>query len=463
MPKLLSALVGCLILLLTLFVIGAEFTDQAWVEAAAMVVSVLLLASLVAYVARSRQVFVWLALLLSVANTIWNPDWRQTLASGGHTAAFICAFFSALSMLKFAAESSPSIARCGLFLAQQPAGRRYLALSLGGQLFGLLLNYGAISLLGSMSASQDHQQQEGATAQLRLKRMLLAIQRGFISILPWSPFSFAIAIPTHLIAGASWAGAALPGLVSGLILVLSGWLMDRMMQSRQPSAAAHSVSQQSWSSLKPLWTLLLIMAVLILGSYALSGVRIVILVTLLVPLVALVWIALQAPATERYPSLRRRSAEILLNKLADFRGELVLLMMAGYLGTVAAPLLSSLMQQIGVDPSAWPGAVILLLLVWLIPLLGQIGMNPILAATLLVPLVPDAATLGTTPAAVVAAVTAGWILSGVSSPFTATTLLVGKFAGVSSFVVGLRWNGVYTLLCAVLLSLWVLSFAALQR
>jgi hypothetical protein len=86
-------------------------------------------------------------------------------------------------------------------------------------------------------------------------------------------------------------------------------------------------------------------------------------------------------------------------------------------------------------------------------------MNPILAASLIAPLLPEPAQMGVSPSAIVAALTAGWILSGVSSPFTATTLLVGKFAGISSVHVGQRWNGLFTVLCATVLSTWVVVYA----
>ena len=51
---------------------------------------------------------------------------------------------------------------------------------------------------------------------------------------------------------------------------------------------------------------------------------------------------------------------------------------------------------------------------------------------------------------------AGWALGGISSPFTATTLLVGSFGNVSARTVGLRWNGGYMLVALIVLPLWVL-------
>jgi amino acid permease len=38
-------------------------------------------------------------------------------------------------------------------------------------------------------------------------------------------------------------------------------------------------------------------------------------------------------------------------------------------------------------------------------------------------------------------------------------MLVGNFAGISSSYVGQRWNGLFTIVCAVVLSIWVVSYA----
>jgi hypothetical protein len=67
----------------------------------------------------------------------------------------------------------------------------------------------------------------------------------------------------------------------------------------------------------------------------------------------------------------------------------------------------------------------------------------------------------TTPSALVLAITAGWALGGASSPYTATTLLIGLFAKVSAWRVGLKWNGLYTVVAGTALSLWVLLYAML--
>ena len=130
-------------------------------------------------------------------------------------------------------------------------------------------------------------------------------------------------------------------------------------------------------------------------------------------------------------------------------------MMAGAIGSLGADRLAPLLAASGIDLAAVPATVLLVAMVWLFPLLGQVGMNPILSSALIAPLLPSAASLGVSPIAILTAITAGWSLAGASSPFTATTLLIGSFAGRSALHVGLRWNGLYTLVTAVVLSHWV--------
>ena len=209
----------------------------------------------------------------------------------------------------------------------------------------------------------------------------------------------------------------------------------------------------------PLVALLSVLVVGVVGLHELTDVRIIGLVAVLVPSIALVWMLIQHRAEAPFRSAGSRLQTYVLQELPGYRGELTLLMMAGYIGTVGSQLLTPLVVRAGLDLSMLPPWLILISFVWIIPLAGQFGMNPILAVTLIAPLIPDAASLGVQPTALVVALTAGWAMGAASSPFTATTLLIGSFAGISALRVGLVWNGAYTLICGTALSLWVVIYA----
>ncbi|MEO3413104.1 hypothetical protein AAFO92_00470 [Roseovarius sp. CAU 1744] len=450
---------GLLLCMITVLVICKEWGLASWTQPAKPILLLALILILFVQVRLSRKAFVAVAVAISIALMVTNPDWLAIVLRGLETAAFIGAFFAALSTLRSVAEASPAIQRAGTFLAGQPPGRRYAALTVGGQAFALLLNYGSLQLLGALATANARTEPNDEIRGHRIRRMLLAIQRSFVSTLPWSPLSFAMAISISVIPGTSWSQALVPGLVSSCLLAGIGWALDSLFKPRLTVTPMRTQPEGTWSTMLPLVALLAVLVVGVVVLSALTDVRIVGIVAVLVPCIAFVWMLIQHKADRPLAITVSRFKTYVLHELPGYRGELILLMMAGYIGTTGSQLFEPLMLGIGFDPSLLPAWVILVSFVWIIPLAGQIGMNPILAVTLIAPLIPGAAELGVQPTAIAAALTAGWALSGASSPFTATTLLIGSFAGISALRVGLVWNGAYTLICGVALSLWVVTYA----
>lgn len=406
----------------------------------------------------SRQVFVATGAALFAIAILTRPDWPAMTARALASASFVAAFFIAVGWLRNAAGTSPTIERGGRFLAEQPPGRRYFTLTIGGQLFSLVLLYGAISLLGSLAESSARREPNAEIRAIRTRRMLLAIQRGLVATLCWSPLTFSMAVSTSLVPGSSWTGAVGPCLVSGLILAGLGWSLDTIFKPKLSGPRPPPQRPDgSWGDLRPL----LLLLVLLLGGVgalqAMTGLRVVYVVMVLVPVLSLAWIALQWRGEPGGPLIHagRRAAGYITGDLAGYRGELVLLVMAGFIGTLGSGLLAPLVGQAGIDLAAIPAWALLVGLVWVVPVAGQLGMNPILSVSLLAPLLPHADALGISPNAIILALTGGWALSGASSPFTATTLLVGALGRVSALHVGWKWNGAFTLIGGLLLSLWV--------
>ncbi|MBV0912078.1 hypothetical protein [Anianabacter salinae] len=445
---------GLLFLGITVAVVADAFDIWHLAGPIGAALSLVVLAVLSVTVGGTGRIFLGVGVALIVGAEVWGQDPLGAIETALERAAFIAAFFTALTSLRFAADTSPSITRAGRFLAAQPPGRRYLALTLGGQMFALLLNYGAIALLGSLATASTRDEPEPERRRLRLKRMLLAIQRGFISTLPWSPLGFAIAISTTVIPGANWADAAPYCLASGIAFAGVGYALDQIFKPRLTGIApAIYTRSDGWSVLLPLLALLGILAVLVIVLQSATGLRPFNIVMFVVPAIAGVWVMLQAK-TAPLRALAQRSGRYLFHDLPAYRRELVLLMMAGFIGSLGSVLLTPLIEASGIDLGRLPPWVILTALVWLIPLTGQIGMNPILAVTLFIPALPAPEAIEVSPIAYVVAITGGWAISGMTSPFTATTLLVGGFAGVSARHAGLVWNGWFALIMGVLYSIW---------
>lgn len=450
--------IGRLLVATTALVVIAEWSDLGvfWLLARAGMLGCLMLLAL--RVGWSHRLFLAIAGALTVWAIMTLPDWNDVISRALNGTAFIAAFFITLACLHTAAAGSAAISQCGYYLANQPPGRRYLALTVGGHLFALVLTYGVISLFGSLIKHSLRAEPDEVIRGIRTRRMLLAVQRGFVAVLCWSPLSLAMVISVSVVPGASWSGVVPYGIVTALLLCTLGWSLDTLYRPRVaiPPHPSPPHSPDAWKALLPLFGLLLLLLSLVGVLQWLTGQRTVVVVMIVVPLLSLTWIMIQKsqPIVDEKPQvIRQRLTAFTTFQLPAYAPELVLLTMAGYIGTLAAALLAPWI-------TSHPGAaetspMVLIGVLWLVPLLGQIGMNPILAVTLIGPLLPSAAQLGVSPNLIVLALVSGWALGGASSPFSATTLLIGHLGGVSAHRVGLVWNGPFTLLGTTLISAWL--------
>ncbi|WP_172327496.1 hypothetical protein [Mangrovicoccus sp. HB161399] len=411
----------------------------------------------------TSRAFMIIGLLLVFVSAAFQSDWEPTVLNAVAKGGFIAAFFTAINAMRAAASGSEPIVECGRFLAAQPPGRRYLALTVGGHLFGLILIYGGIALLGTLATEAANKEPDPEIRRHRIRRMLVAIQRGFVSTLPWSPLSFASAITLSIVPGASWA-AVLPYSLAGVLFFTGiGWALDTIFKPRLTVAPPpRGQAEGGWGQkMRPLLILLALLAGTTAVVHVATGVRIVGAVMAIVPLIALIWAAFQAPGATpdpRYALSRARS--FAFSDMPKLKDQTVLLVMAAFIGTMGGHIAAPLMAASGIDLTVIPAPVLLVALFWFVPFTGQIGMNPILAVSLIGPLLPAPEALGVTPAAMVVAITSGWALSGATSPFTASTLLVADFGKVSARRVGLVWNGPYTLVCGAFMSAWIAFLAA---
>jgi hypothetical protein len=458
-PLIVPQLTGLLLVLTTALTVAAEWGHSALLGHAAAAVAVTCLALLTPQVGWARRLFVAIALGLTAWAVLTLPDWRTPVGRALGSMAFITAFFIALASLRNAAAGSLAIVRCGLYLANQPPGRRYLALTFGGHLFALVLNYGAISLFGSLVERSVQGEPDELIRRIRTRRMLLAIQRGFVTTLTWWPLTFAMLISLTVVPDSSWERALPYCLVAALLLGASGWALDTLFKPRNVVAPPRQPNPPgAWKALLPLLGLLALLITLVGGLQLATGLRTIAVVMLVVPLLSVGWILRQKqapfPAADFSPHLRGRVAGFVQRELPAYAPELVLLMCAGYIGILASALLAPLVHE-GLLGGGTVSPLILIGVLWFVPLAGQLGMNPILSVTLVGPLLPHAEQLGVAPEMIVVALVSGWALTGASSPFTATTMLVGKFGKVSAHHVGLVWNGPFILVGGLALSAWL--------
>ncbi|PZU40774.1 MAG: hypothetical protein DI574_05280, partial [Acidovorax sp.] len=245
----------------------------------------------------SRLAFIAVAIGLVAWAAATRADWAHATLTALTRGGFIIALFTALSALRSAAVGSQDLLDCGRFLARQPPGRRYLALTVGGHLFGLILLYGSISLLGSLAAESTARETNEELRRHRLRRMLVAIQRGFASTLCWSPMALSMAVTMSVVQGAAWPAAVGLCLVSSAQMIGIGWLLDAVFRPQLSAPPPpRAVETDAW--LPRLRPLLVLLAIVVGGVFLLhlaTGVAVTGAVMTVVPLVAMAWTRILPP------------------------------------------------------------------------------------------------------------------------------------------------------------------------
>lgn len=446
-----------LVTLATLFhlVVG----NLVW-QAVGIVALLLYLSTLAGQLTRMAKGLLLVAGVLTLL-TLWRlPSPAQLLFEASGRFAFFATFVVALSMLRLPAYRSRLVRRCGQSMLLQPPSRRYPILSSGSALFGIILNIGVLNLFAAMiekSNTLGAAQGRAWVREARQRRMMLALLRGF-SLAPLiSPMGIGVAVVLSSLPQVTWLELAPYILGAATLIFLAGWAVDFVTGPHPPA----SKTQLATPSLRPLgqFSVLLMGIVALVFSLAwLLELRLPIAALLGAPTAALLWLAWQRrrlgygglPAAV---SAVHRQLPWLLSPSAN---EIVVLGAAGYLGHLCvglvdtqqlAPLLTVLNQ--------W-GAFNAVLAMLMVVGLAQVGVNPIVTVTLLVGLLPQLAIEGLTPPLIGSSLMVGWALALMSSPMTASMLILSRFTGVSATRIGYRWNGRFLVTSIPLLAAWFL-------
>lgn len=361
-------------------------------------------------------------------------------------AASYAAFFLALGFLRDAAETSPLVRRCGLDLVEQPPATRYAALTLGTHLFAVILSYGAIELVGAMlSRTLPPEDRAGR------KDAMTGVYRGFAATTAWSPLNIGMAVVLAAVPQADWT-ALVP---RGFLFALAALALGQLLRPRRPATGARP--RIDWIAHGRLCG---VVVLVFLAAYAVEeafGVRLVVGVTAVLPLLSVLWIALQARggAGARARAAWARLGTQLRHRVPTYRAEAAVLGGAGFSGTALAAAfpaaaVATLLRDAGIG-----GLPVLLAIPPMMLAMSQVALNPIIAVTVIAAALPDAAMLGVPPVAMGLAYLTGWAASASATPMSASAISTARWAStpgheVSPFTVTNRWNGVFALAQMVL-------------
>ena len=414
---------------------------------------------------RYAQVLFVALFAIGMVGVLLAADPAHLFLAGWRRGASYAAFFVALTTLRDAAETSPLVRRCGQHLVAQPPGRRYAALTAGGHMFGITLSYGAIELLAAMVMRANTLEAAGgspAVRAVRTRRMLLAIYRGFCVMNCWSPINIMTAVVSTAVPAAPMRLLLPIAFIVAVGMATLGWVEDRLSGARlQTRGGARPVTTESWMIHSRIVGLILLVMLLSEATAVLFGISVVAGVTLVVPLIAAVWLTAQSwrfagPVKYRLPGLLRRRAERFLLRVPTIRAEATVLGASGFMGVAIGNLLpgTGLTSLIATLPPLTMPLLIPLLLI----ATGQLGLNPVAMVALVGAVVPDPTALGLPPAVLAFACMLGWGLGVTMTPMSSSAIITARWAEVSPWTVTSRWNAPFA--ASALLLAWVAIVAA---
>lgn len=410
---------------------------------------------------RMAQSLLGLILLSALGIVLFHPSPIPIILSAWDSLSFFATFITSLGLLRVAAANSPLVRRAGNTLIKQKPSYRYPTLSLGTALFGMIINVGVLSLFSLMIVrSNTLKSANGNTAiqATREQRMALATLRGFALAPLISPLSVTLAVILSAFPQLSWSAILPVALPTALLFFLLGWATDWWQRPKHLTAI---VAKQPPPSLLPLYqfsgvALLIALSVFIV-AYALQ-LPLPTAVLVACPLSAFLWLAYQRKRLQGGLGIIRASTHLQRNAkgiFGSFRNEVALLGASACLGTLLTPLidqawLADALQQLNIQ-----GINFALLALTTMVVLAQVGVNPIISATLIASLFPDPTLVQLHPAVLAVALMCGWSLSMITSPFTASLALVSQQLGRSYYEVGWRWNTLFFWLLVPTIIIWL--------
>ena len=459
-PGRLSAIILLVMIACTLVHVLAPLEGFRW---GARLALVLYIAAEWPRIAINAKVMVGLALVLTAwAAASGTGDPVQVVAASLDTGAFFATFFANQFFLREAARTSKLVSRCSAFFVHQRPGRRYALLTLGGYLFGIILNIGVLSLLGIMIKQRNSLANAGGHEQIhqiRERRMILALLRGF-SITPLaSPLSISLAVLLTALPDLHWSSMLPLGMATGAIILCLGWIQDRITA---PLHLVHLVPPyepgRDVAALGGITALVLLVFFAAMGIEMTLGIPLSRAMLVSTPLVGLGWLARQymdwgVKKGSRLVGRRvvRKAAETFPN----YRTEIAILSSAGFIGTlfsamVPPEILGNIITSPFLPPVALP---FLAMLAVVVPALA--GINPIVSVTIIASALHSAARLPIAAETLALALITGWSMSINSSTLTASAMLLGELVGKPAKTIVLGWNGWFTLACFVVLGIWL--------
>ncbi len=412
-----------------------------------------------------RILLVACAIIAAVAAV--QPDGWAILGAGASRMIFLPAFIALLGLLRAAAGASSVISVAGRHLVNQPPARRYLALSFGGHFFGILLNIGGLGLLVEMLKSANTLEAAGGDPVIvswRERRMTVAVLRGFAAMAFWTPLGVSFNLLLVSVPGATWGQVGPYGILCAAGYMGLGWVFD---QFQRPKGLRARLAPSKSGGAMAVAMLVLHVALISLATWSVEYLLKISFQTALliaVPAYSFLW-AIGSRLKQSDPAPLRSATSIMVNRglaaFPSYANEICIFAASGFLGATLVALvpeeaLRTFFLSFSVPPGVFAG-----MLCVTVAILGFIGLNPMIAATILASAVASAHVPGLSNTALVLAIAAGWACTVVMGPMNSALVMTSAMIGRAPWEVSVKWNGRFAL--GVISSTIILSILLISR
>jgi hypothetical protein len=393
---------------------------------------------------------VWLAVVLRAT----RPTERAFLAAAAASAALLAAtspggpallgtaldrattfvaLLTSLGLLRDAARTSRAVRRCGNWLIRQSPTWRFAAIAAGGHGFGIALNMGAVTLLGTMIRRSNTLAAAGGDAEvvkIREERMNVALLQGFFSMLAWSPMAISIAYTLSMIPQVRWFDIGPTAGALALVFLATGWALDRIKwpPSRRRSIPQPGPKPPARHAL-PMLGIIVGLVGTVLGAKAAFGMGMVEAIAWFAGLFAAAWLFAQhlrlGPARALAGAVRRLRRHA-ARHVPETRGEQIVMGAAAFLGVTLSALLADLGVSRWLDAWSPPGAALALAIVLFVIVGSQFGVVALVTSAVVGGAVMGMTVLPMTPFDLVIALQVGWAMSATLSAWSGGTMLLAR-------------------------------------
>ncbi len=393
------------------------------------------------------------ALTTTVILTVEAP--LTVISEGARQAALLMSFVLLVGLIQQAASTSEDVKACGFYLTNQPPGRRYVSIFLGTHFMSHVFNLGIISLIAPliMKGTEDPSDPRNP---IRQRRQISAMLTGFGWGVVWSPTAIAPLALLTLLPGADRISWMIAGASIAMVVLLAGWGEDKMRWKPGATAIPFDPPAFPKAAFGGFATLCLMLLILTLSSMAVFEQTVVFGLMLASPIILVGWLMLQNRGDTG--ATRNRVTEIYHTFLPYSAPIGVSLACSGFIGRVAAHLTPS--QQIAdyLNIMATPGWLFMLCLSLLVMVMSWLALSPIMLAVFLGAVLAELPALPVDRTWAALAISSGWALSMMTSPFATTVLLNTQITGIQ----GLRyvgWNWRFSIMAIFILaaSYWVID------